>query len=162
MSDTPSRASMPVRLYLLLITIGRWFSCALLLGMRLIWGYQFFLTGKGKLGDLDKVAGYFQSLNIPMPKLNAALAGGTECFGGLLLLAGLGGRLVALPLIFTMCVAYATAERDSLQNLDAFVRAAPFPFLLTALVVFAFGPGLVSIDGLLKYTVFRKRLQPTA
>ena len=88
-----------------------------------------------------------------------ALAGGTECFGGLLLIAGLGGRLAAIPLTITMTVAYLTAHRDAVHSLDDFVAQPPFPFLLTALVVFAFGPGMISIDGLLKRTVFRKRIQ---
>ena len=33
---------------------------------------------------------------------------------------------------------------------DKFVAAAPFPFLLTALLVLAFGPGALSIDALIK------------
>jgi len=50
--------------------------------------------------------------------------------------------------------------RDNVHNLDDFVAQAPFPFLLTALVIFAFGPGLLSIDGLLKYTIFAKHIHP--
>lgn len=60
--------------------------------IRLYWGWQFLLTGKGKLLNLDRTAGFFANLHIPMPKLNAILAGSTECFGGLLLL-----RLVQPP-----------------------------------------------------------------
>jgi len=36
------------------------------------------------------------------------------------------------------------------SNSDKFVKADPFPYLLTALIVLAFGPGLFSIDALLK------------
>jgi putative oxidoreductase len=39
---------------------------------------------------------------------------------------------------------------------DKFVQAAPFPFLLTALIVLAFGPGLFSVDALLKRVIERK------
>ena len=46
----------------------------LLLILRLYFGWQFFQTGKGILMHLDKIAGYFATLHIPMPKLNAALA----------------------------------------------------------------------------------------
>ncbi len=122
----------------------------LLLIMRLYWGWQFFQTGKGKLMNLDKTASFFMELGIPLPKLNALMAGGTECFGGLLLLAGLASRLAAVPLIFTMIVAYLTAEREAVTGLfadpDAFVSAAPFLFLLAALIVFTFGPGRFSVD----------------
>ena len=92
--------------------IGGILQPVFLLVIRLWWGWSFFLTGKGKLGDLSKVAGYFESLNIPLPKLNAALAGGTECIGGLLLMAGLFSRVVSVPLLFTMFIAYLTAHRD--------------------------------------------------
>lgn len=42
----------------------------LLLVLRLYCGWQFFLTGKGKLTHLDKTGGFFATLHIPMPKLN--------------------------------------------------------------------------------------------
>jgi putative oxidoreductase len=68
----------------------------------------------------------------------------------LLLLLGLGGRVVPLPLIGTMIVAYLTAESDALHALtsdpDKFVAAAPFMFLLAALIIFVFGPGKLSLD----------------
>ena len=88
-----------------------------------------------------------------MPKLNAVLAGGTECFGGLLLLLGLGSRIITVPLIFTLVVAYLSADSDKVQNIfsnpDAFVSAAPFQFLLTAVIVWIFGPGVFSVDALI-------------
>ena len=125
----------------------------LLFALRLYWGGSFFLSGKGKLLNLDRTAEYFGSLNLPLPKLNAALAGGTECFGGLLLVVGLFSRAAAVPLVFTLSVAYATAERDSLQAIfrdpDKFTAATPFLFLLAVVVVLAFGPGKISVDYLL-------------
>jgi len=138
----------------------RLFACAasylqspLLLAIRLYWGWHFFLTGKGKLMNLDRTAEFFQSLHIPMPKLNACLAGGTECFGGLLLLVGLGSRLVSVPLIFTMIIAYVTAEQEAVKNIfkdpDKFVTATPFLFMYAAVIILAFGPGKFSIDWLI-------------
>lgn len=122
----------------------------LLLAIRLYWGWQFFQTGKGKLMNLDNTTSFFIDLGIPFPKLNALLAGSTECFGGLLLLAGFASRLTAVPLIFTMIVAYLTADRDKVTGIfadpDAFVTAAPFLFLFTAVIVFTFGPGRFSVD----------------
>lgn len=126
----------------------------LLLGIRVYWGWQFFQTGKGKLMNLERTAGFFTELGLPLPKLQAVLAGGTECVGGLFLLAGLFSRLTALPLIFTMFVAYLTAHRETVTGIftdpDAFVTAAPFLFLFASVIVFVFGPGAVSADQLLK------------
>ena len=100
-------------------------------------------------------------LNIPMPVFNAYLASATECFGGLLLVVGLASRLVAIPVAFTMIVAYLTADYEAVTSIfsdpDKFVAAAPFPYLLTALLVLAFGPGALSIDALIKRFVPRER-----
>jgi putative oxidoreductase len=122
----------------------------LLLLLRLWWGWSFFLTGKGKLLHLDRTTEFFASLSIPMPQANAVIAGTVECVGGLLLMLGLGTRLAALPLMFTLGIAYLTAEREALRSLfsdpDKFTSAAPFLFLLATAVLFAFGPGALSLD----------------
>jgi putative oxidoreductase len=141
------------KLYALHVSLVSKLQSPFLLIIRLYWGWQFFLTGKGKLLNLDRTAGYFASLNIPAPKLNAIMAGGTECFCGLLLLLGLGSRIVTVPLIFTMLVAYFTADPDKIKgifnNPDAFVTAAPFLFLLTCVIVLIFGPGIFSLDAVI-------------
>jgi len=132
----------------------------LLLAMRLYWGWQFFQTGKGKLMNLDKVTGFFQSLHIPHPHLNAIMAGCTECFGGLFLLLGLGSRVLTIPLIVTMCVAYLTADPDRVKAIfsdpDKFVTADEFLFLLTTVIVLIFGPGKFSLDWLIAKRFSRK------
>lgn len=125
-----------------------------LLVMRLFWGWQFFQTGLGKLMNLERTATYFGSIDIPWPKQSAVLAGLTEAGGGLLLMVGLASRLVSLPLIAVMTVAYATADRDALSAMfsdpDRFTSAAPFLFLLTCVIVLAAGPGKLSLDARLK------------
>ena len=54
-----------------------------------------------------------------------------------------------------MTVAYLTADFEAVSNIfsdpDKFVKADPFPFLLTALIVLIFGPGRFSVDALLKW-----------
>jgi putative oxidoreductase len=125
----------------------------LLLIVRLYWGWSFAQTGWGKLMNLDRTANFFADLNLPLPKLNAVMAGATECFGGALLALGLFARPVSVPLIFTMVVAYATADREALLGVfsapDKFTEAAPFLFLLASLLVLAFGPGKLSLDHLI-------------
>jgi putative oxidoreductase len=123
---------------------------ALLLVFRLYWGAQFVQTGLGKLGNLGRTTDFFTSLGIPFPAANAALVGTLETVGGLLLVLGLFSRLIALPLTINMLVAYLTADRAALLAIfsdpAAFVQAAPFPFLVTSLLVLAYGPGSVSLD----------------
>jgi putative oxidoreductase len=148
------------RCYGLLVRGASLLQSPLLLVIRLYWGWQFILTGWGKLQHLDKVGEFFKSLHIPFPHFNACLAGGTECAGGLLLLVGLGARLVTLPLIFVLAIAYVTAESDALKqifsNPDKFVTATPFLFLLACLVILAFGPGVFSLDWVIEKTVGNK------
>jgi putative oxidoreductase len=136
----------------------------LLLAVRLYWGWQFFQTGKGKLMNHDKVTDFFQSLHIPFPSFNVYLAGSTECLGGLLLLVGLASRLVSLPLLFVLTIAYVTAESDALKSIfsdpDKFVSATPFLFMMACLMVLAFGPGKFSLDWLVSKKAFQKNNAP--
>ncbi|HXI85402.1 MAG TPA: DoxX family protein [Verrucomicrobiae bacterium] len=149
------------KLYALWVSLVSRLQSPFLLVIRLYWGWQFFGTGKGKLMNLDKTAGFFATLNIPAPKLNAILAGSTECFGGLLLLLGLGSRIATVPLIFTMVIAYLTAESEAahaiFSNPDKFVTAAPFLFLLTCVIVLIFGPGCFSLDAIIARSCGEKK-----
>ena len=130
-----------------------WLQSPLLLLVRLYWGWQFMQTGWGKLQHLDRVIGFFHSLGIPFPGIQAPLVAGMEFFGGLLLILGLGSRLVGLILAFDMLVAYWTASRDALfsviSNPGQFYNADPYTFLFASLMVLIFGAGLFSIDTLI-------------
>ena len=141
------------KLYRLWVSLISKLQSPFLLIIRLYWGWQFFLTGKGKLMNLDRTAGFFASLHIPMPKLNAVLAGTTECVGGLLLLLGLGSRIITVPLICVLTVAYLTADTEAVRNIfskpDAFLSADEFLFLLTSVIVLIFGPGIFSLDAII-------------
>ncbi len=122
----------------------------LLLVIRLYWGWQFFLTGRGKLLHLDRTADFFASLHIPAPRLNAFMAGSTEAVCGLLLLVGLFARAASVPVTVTLLVAYVTADREAFlsffSDLDRFFAATPFLFLYAVVLVLAFGPGRFSLD----------------
>jgi putative oxidoreductase len=156
-----------VAAYQLIIKVtAAWLQPLFLLIIRLYWGWQFFQAGMGKLTDIAKVAGFFQTLGIPFPTLNAYLAGSTECFGGLLLLLGLASRIITLPLIFTMIIAYLTAFPEVVKHIfskpDDFVTADPFLFMLTGVIVFLFGPGPLSLDGLIGRIVKSRAARDTA
>ena len=128
------------------------FADAVLLVLRVTWGWQFFQTGLGKLRNIERVITFFTSLGIPAPALTAYLVGTLEMAGGLLLLVGLFARPLALLLAGNMVVAYLTADRGALfgvfSNLEAFQKADPFMFLLVSVIVLAFGAGAVSLDRL--------------
>lgn len=146
-----------------IIEFGNGFRHLLLLVLRLYWGFSFFQAGWGKLQNIEHVANYFQSLHIPLPLANAYIASSIECFGGLLLLVGFASRLIAIPLVFTMLVAYITTQYEALIGIfnepDEFIAQKPFTYLLISLIIFACGPGMFSIDALLKRFVFKQRKQ---
>ena len=140
--------------YQLLIKIGNSLQSPFLLVIRLYWGWQFFIDGKGKLTNLNKVIEYFTSLSVPMPGFNAVLVSIVQMVGGLLLMAGFATRLTTLPLIGIMVMAYLTAENEALKAIfsdtDKFFAATPFLFLYASVIILIFGPGKFSIDHLLK------------
>jgi putative oxidoreductase len=124
-----------------------------LLAVRLYWGWQFVQTGWGKLHHIARTAGFFMSLNIPFPVINAYVVSGMEFFGGLLLIVGLASRLTGLLLAFDMLVAYWTGDHAALVSIFSdpgkFYAADPYTFLFASLMVFIFGAGLFSVDALI-------------
>lgn len=146
-------------LYQNIIRIGEWVQPVLLLLLRLLFGYAFFEAGLGKLQNIERTAAFFATLHIPLPTLQAYLVGGIETAGGVLLMFGLASRLAGLLLAITMGVALLTAEfeavKHSSMDFNQLIKAAPFPFFVTALLVWAFGPGAISIDALLKRFIFK-------
>lgn len=141
------------KLYNLLIAAASSLQSPFLLVVRLYWGFQMMQTGWGKLHNLAKVTDFFTSLGIPLPALNAPFIVGLEFLGGILIMLGLGSRLVALLLSCDMLVAFITADREALFSVfsdpDKFYAAAPYTFLLAFLIVLIFGPGRLSLDALL-------------
>src|SRR5271170_1799771 len=152
------------KFYWLFVKTANFLQSPFLLAIRLYWGWQFFQTGWGKLQNIQHVVQFFQMLNIPMPGANAWIVAIMECFGGLLLMVGLGSRPVAFALAFDMVIAYVTADSEALKSIfidsDKFVQAAPFPFLLMTLTVLAFGAGIFSLDWLVGKKFPRKTEMP--
>jgi putative oxidoreductase len=149
------------RCYEVVVLSANSLRAPLLLFLRIYFFLQLFFTGIGKLSNIGKISEYFTSLGIPLPSLNAYLAGATETFCSLFLIFGIASRLAAIPVVFTMIVAYLTADREAVASMlsdsDKFVKADPFPFLLVAAIVLAFGPGHLSVDA-----VFKRKLWQSA
>ena len=123
---------------------------AMLLAVRLYWGFQFAQTGWGKLHNLAKITGFFASLNIPIPSFTAPFVSALEFVGGVLLMLGLLSRPFALLLACNMFVAYWTADREALSAIFSdpgkFYAADPYTFLFASLMVLIFGAGFVAVD----------------
>jgi Predicted membrane protein len=124
-----------------------------LLLVRLYWGWQLVQSGWGKLHNLDRVTDFFTSLNLPAPGVTAHFVAGLEFFGGILLILGLGSRLIALLLTVNMLAAYWTADREALLSVFSdpgkFYAADPYTFLFASAMVLVFGAGLLSVDAML-------------
>jgi putative oxidoreductase len=119
------------------------------LAVRLVVGVAFILTGKGKIGDLDKVTSFFTDLHIPFPHANAVFVSLVELVGGALLVIGLGTRIVALLLTATMSVAFVTAivpNTESVLDLFSTIELTYLPIFLWLVVS---GAGRASIDHLI-------------
>lgn len=124
-----------------------------LLAIRLYWGWQFFITGRGKFQNLDKAIAYFMELHIPLPRVSVIVVASLETVGGLMLLAGLASRLISISLAAMLTVAYLTADIEKVQaifsNPDQFVTSEEFLFLYTVFIILIFGPGKLSLDYLI-------------
>ena len=117
--------------------------------IRITLAVVFIQSGWGKLQDLGKVTQFFTELGIPAPGFNAALAAGTEFFGGILILLGLGARLAALPMAFTMVIAIITAKRGDIDGVTSLLGFEEWSYLVMFLVIAIGGPGALSLDALI-------------
>ena len=142
-----------VRLYLQFVAAASTLRSPMLLAVRLYWGFQFAQTGWGKLHHIERIAGFFASLNIPFPGFNAHFVSALEFTGGILLMLGLGSRIIGFLLAGNMCVAYWTADHEALASIFSdpgkFYVADPYTFLFASLMILIFGPGLFATDALI-------------
>jgi len=113
-------------------------------------GWVFLLSGWGKLHNLEQVTEFFASIGIPAPGIQAPFASATELVCGALLLAGLGTRLAAMPLVVVMAVAIATARLEELTSAGALFGFVEFTYIALLLYIAVGGPGPLSLDHLLQ------------
>lgn len=118
---------------------------------RVLLAALFIISGFGKIGGFDATAGYMASKGLPMPQVLLAITILLELGGGILLAVGFKTRWVALAfalwLIPTTLVFHAfwgipapeaaTQQTQFLKNLS---------ILGGMLMVYAFGPGALSVD----------------
>ncbi len=121
----------------------KWFP---LLLARLTVGLVFVNSGWGKLHNLPKVIEFFQSLGIPGAEYQAPFVAGMELVGGILLLLGLGTRLVSIPLAFIMVIAIATAKQGDITEWMDILGFSECLYIILLLVLLFQGAGMASLD----------------
>lgn len=100
-------------------------------------------------------------ISIPIPlEINALfITGVIEFFGGMLILLGLWTQLIALLAAFIMVMAYLTAHLAWFPTLNRGELATMY--IISYLVIFAFGPGPYSVDAWLDARRLEKRRDET-
>ena len=78
--------------------------------IRLMAGSVFFWEGLMKFVFLNQGVGRFTKLGFPFPVFTAHFVGGLEIVGGIMLMLGLGTRLIAIPFIVEMLVAMLSTK----------------------------------------------------
>jgi putative oxidoreductase len=133
-----------------IFTLVSYLQSPFLLLVRLYWGWQLAQSGWGKLHHLSNVGEYFATLGLPMPTQMAVFISCVELFGGIFLALGLASRITGLVLTVNLAMAYVIGDREALLSFfsdpDKFVAAAPFAFLMVALIVLIFGAGRIAAD----------------
>lgn len=88
-----------------------------LLLIRLLLAYAFFGPAMEKWGNMEATIAWFGNpdwgLGLPFPEINAYMAASVEIVGVVLLVIGLGSRLISIPLVFVMLMAYFTVHIDN-------------------------------------------------
>ena len=130
--------------------------------LRFMAGSVFFWEGLLKLVYVNQGVGRFTKLGFPFPELTAHFVAGFEIIGGLLIMAGLFTRIVALGFVIEMVVAILSTK------ISLFIGNSPLPLpaslpkvglwavlheirsewaqLTTCLFLVLAGPGLWSLD----------------
>ena len=135
------------------------------IALRLMAGGVFFWEGLLKFAYANQGIGRFAKLGMPMPELLAPAIAVLEIGGGLLLISGLGTRLICVPFIIEMIVAMLSTK------ISLYLGTSPLPAppsppiaggwavlheirsefaqIMTCIYLLAAGPGPWSLDALL-------------
>jgi len=117
---------------------------------RLVIGWVFLWAGYGKLGNLEQVIGYFDSLGIPLASVQAPFIAVLELVGGVALILGFGTRIFSFLLASTMTVALMTAHAEEISVFSDMFKIYEFVYILVFLFLITKGGGKVSVDKILK------------
>lgn len=119
---------------------------AVLLIARIFLSILFILAGWAKLTALSDTAGYFASLNIPMPSATALIAGLVELVGGLFILVGYKTRIAALVVALFTLGATLVAHMDFSQAMNVMMTQKNLAIAGGLLALYVAGAGNMSVD----------------
>jgi len=134
--------------------------------LRLMAGGVFLSEGILKFVYVNQGVGRFTKLGFPLPELTASFVGTLEIAGGLLLITGLMTRFIAIPFVIEMVVAILSTKVSlylgtsplalppSPPQIGAWAvlheSRSDYAQLLTCLFLMINGPGLFSLDAMLR------------
>ncbi len=139
-----------------ILNLAGYFSWLPPLLARLTVGWVFVPSGWGKIHNIDKVIGFFTSLNLPAPVFQAHLVAYTEFVAGILLLIGLATRLATIPLTVIMIVALRTALAEDATDFSAITGISEYLYIPLLVWLMIAGPGKLAVDALVART-YRRR-----
>ena len=122
---------------------------------RLILAYGFYKPAMAKLEDVHAIGDWFAGMGLPAPYFQAYLATGTECLGVVLLIIGLGVRIISIPLIITMLVAIKTVHWGNGFEAGSNGYEIPLYYILMLVSLICTGAGKISVD----YLIGRRNLR---
>ena len=133
---------------------------------RLMAGGVFFWEGVLKFVYANQGVGRFTKLAMPFPAFTATFVGGLEIVGGILLILGLGTRLITIPFVVEMVVAMLSTKPSLFQGTSPLpLPPAPpqsgiwavlhevrseYAQLMSCLFLLLAGPGRWSLDAWLR------------
>jgi putative oxidoreductase len=117
-----------------------------LLLLRLILAYGFYGPAMMKIKDVHAIVEWFESIEMPMPTLNAYLATYTEFIGFICLALGVATRFISIPLIITMVVAIKTTHWENGFNASDNGYEIPLYYMIMLITLLINGAGRISAD----------------
>lgn len=113
-----------------------------LFALRLLFGILFMVHGLSKLNDFSQISSTFPDPLGIGNETSLILAIFSEVGCSIMLILGLLTRLVLIPMVFTMCIAFFVIHSG-----DPFSTKEPaFTFLLTFIILWISGAGKYSLD----------------
>ena len=129
----------------------------ILLTIRFVLAYGFYVTASMKWQNISGVAEWFGELGIPFPVINAYLAASTEVLGVILLTLGLATRIISIPLIITMIVAIVTVHWQNGFEAGNNGYEIPLYYMLFLFVLLIRSSGKYGLDHFIKEKSLKKK-----
>lgn len=117
-----------------------------LFALRLLFGILFMVHGLSKLNDFSQISSTFPDPLGIGNEVSLILAIFSEVGCSIMLILGLLTRLVLIPMVFTMCIAFFVIHSG-----DPFSAKEPaLTFLLTFIILWISGAGKYSLDYIIR------------